>query len=185
MKNSSLHRQAGLNLIEVLISALVLSVGLLGLAGLQMSSLKSAQIATARQQATVVVHELLERMRGNRQAVLNGDYSKSVTCSATPPGGCSANACTPAQLAAHDLYTVLCGNGSADRMALQLLDSTLTVTCAAGGCEQVQVSVSWTERIAERGIVAPATGTAEGGTTSGHAQELESELFSLQVNAVI
>lgn len=78
MKNKSLRRQNGLNLLEVLIAALVLSVGLLGLAGLQVSSLKTAQNASFKQQATFVIYELLERMRSNRQAVLAGDYAQTL-----------------------------------------------------------------------------------------------------------
>lgn len=69
MKRKARRWQTGLNLLEVLIATLVLSLGLLGLAGLQVSSLKTTQNASLKQTATLVLYDLLERMRSNRSAV--------------------------------------------------------------------------------------------------------------------
>lgn len=57
---------AGFSLIEVLIAVLVLSVGLLGLAGMQATSLRFNHNAYMRSQATFLAHDMLERMRANR-----------------------------------------------------------------------------------------------------------------------
>ncbi len=55
----------GFTLIEVLIAMLVLAVGLLGLAGLQATSLRNNQSAYNRSQATQLAYDLADRMRAN------------------------------------------------------------------------------------------------------------------------
>ncbi len=66
--------QRGATLIEVLVAMLILSVGLLGLAGMQMTALKSNQSAYYRSQATVLAYDIIDRMRANRTEALNGVY---------------------------------------------------------------------------------------------------------------
>ena len=67
-------RQDGLSLIEMLIALLVLSFGLLGVAGLQAVSLKNNQSAYLRTQASFWAYEVIDRMRANRANALNGAY---------------------------------------------------------------------------------------------------------------
>ena len=62
--------QRGTTLIEVLIALIVLSIGLLGLALLQVTSVQSNHSAYYRSQATVLAHDLADRMRANRTAAL-------------------------------------------------------------------------------------------------------------------
>lgn len=96
------HRSQGFSLMEVLIAVFVLAVGLLGAAGLQLSSLRSNQTAHLRTIATQQVLDIAERMRSNRAGVIIGAYNAISGTSGTD-SGCSINtACTPAQLAAHD-----------------------------------------------------------------------------------
>ncbi|MEE9358334.1 MAG: type IV pilus modification protein PilV, partial [Sedimenticolaceae bacterium] len=64
----------GFSLLEVLISIVVLSVGLLGIAGLQLMSLKMNDSAYCRSQAVVLAEDMLERMRSNRILAISGDY---------------------------------------------------------------------------------------------------------------
>jgi type IV pilus assembly protein PilV len=66
--------QCGASLIEVLVSMLILAVGLLGFAGMQMVGIKSNHSAQMRSQATLLAYDLADRMRGARDAALDGDY---------------------------------------------------------------------------------------------------------------
>lgn len=66
--------QAGVGLIEVLIAVVVLSIGLLGLAGVQLTSMRSANAALAKTQANTLGNDILDRMRANRGAALNENY---------------------------------------------------------------------------------------------------------------
>jgi type IV pilus assembly protein PilV len=70
---------------EVLVAVFVLSVGLLGVAGLQLTSLRSNHAAAMRSQATFLAYDIIDRMRANRTAALNGGYALAEN--AVPAGG--------------------------------------------------------------------------------------------------
>lgn len=57
--------QSGFSLLEVLISVLILSFGLLGMAGLQLKSLQSGHSAYQRTLATVIAMDAGERLWAN------------------------------------------------------------------------------------------------------------------------
>jgi type IV pilus assembly protein PilV len=59
-------RQKGFTLLEVLVAMLILSIGLLGLAGLMASSLRNNHSAYYRSQATWLAYDVIDRMRTNR-----------------------------------------------------------------------------------------------------------------------
>lgn len=66
---------SGLTLVEILVALVVLSIGLLGLAGLQTLSLKFNTSASHRTQATALAYDFADRMRANRQAALADEYT--------------------------------------------------------------------------------------------------------------
>jgi len=78
---------AGFTLLEVLIAVLVLSVGLLGLAGLQATGLKTNHSAYMRSQAVSYGYDILDRMRANRLSALSGTYN--IAMGAGAPAGTS------------------------------------------------------------------------------------------------
>lgn len=59
-------QQRGLTLVEVLVAVLVLSIGLLGLAALQGTSLQSSQAAYFRTQAINAAYEIADFTRANQ-----------------------------------------------------------------------------------------------------------------------
>ncbi|HEY5673447.1 MAG TPA: type IV pilus modification protein PilV [Malonomonas sp.] len=67
--------QRGFTLIEVLVALLILSVGLLGVAGMQISGMKGNHNAFLRSQAQQYAYEMLDMMRANRTAAINGGYN--------------------------------------------------------------------------------------------------------------
>ena len=75
----------GFSLIEALVSLVVLSIGLLGVAGLQLASLRSNQGAALRSQATFLAYDIIDRMRANRGAALAGAYD--IALGASPVAG--------------------------------------------------------------------------------------------------
>ena len=72
-------RHRGFTLIEIMVAVVVLAIGLLGLAGLQATSLRFNNSAYHRSQATNLAYDMADRMRVNRQAALNGDYNIAIT----------------------------------------------------------------------------------------------------------
>ncbi|MDX9990220.1 type IV pilus modification protein PilV [Thiothrix unzii] len=144
------RRQAGFSLLEVLIATLVLSAGLLGLAGLQIAGMKTTHNSYQMQQATWLVHDLLERMRVNRAGAYAGNYNGTLD-GATACGGaptCAvATACTKAETANIDLFQVRCGTGTVGGLRNDLMGASLTVTCVGGVCRNgVNINVVWSER---------------------------------------
>lgn len=125
----------GFTLLEVLVAIVVLSIGLLGLAGLMASSLKNSHSAYQRTQATWLAYDALDRMRANRQVALAGGYNLALGAA---PGG--------SDLAAGDLSewdtaladTLPAGDGS--------------IAVAAGGA--VKVIVQWNDTRGTGGIAA-------------------------------
>jgi len=96
-------KQQGFTLLEVLIALLVLSIGLLGLAALQTTGLRSNEMASMRTTSTMLAYDITDRMRANGQGVLDGDYiidTGAVTGTVTD---CTSTDCTTAQMALYDL----------------------------------------------------------------------------------
>jgi type IV pilus assembly protein PilV len=67
-------RQYGFTLLEVLIALLILSIGLLGLAALQTTGLRSNQMASMRTLATEAAYDITDRMRANPTGVEANEY---------------------------------------------------------------------------------------------------------------
>ncbi|QKJ67080.1 type IV pilus modification protein PilV [Deefgea piscis] len=75
---SSPRSQAGFSLIEVLIGIVVLSVGLLGLAALQLATLKHNQSSTERNMAVIQTNSVLSAMRADRENAINGQFNLAI-----------------------------------------------------------------------------------------------------------
>ncbi|BBP03682.1 type IV pilus modification protein PilV [Sulfuriferula plumbiphila] len=78
-------RQHGFTLLEVLVAMVIVSIGLVGLAGLMMTSAKNNQSAYYRSQASWMGYDIIDRMRANRSVAQNGSYDISLGVS---PTGC-------------------------------------------------------------------------------------------------
>jgi len=84
MNRYNTQNQSGFSLLEVLIALLVLSIGLLGLAALQITSLRSNEMANMQTTATQLAYDITDRMRANPEGVANNEYV--LAGGATPSG---------------------------------------------------------------------------------------------------
>jgi type IV pilus assembly protein PilV len=84
-------------MVEVLVALVVLSIGLLGLAMLQIKSMKVNTAAFQNTQATLLANEIIEKIRINR----SGNYVATAKPSSRPT--CSVN-CPVNDVAKRDLY---------------------------------------------------------------------------------
>jgi len=107
------HSQ-GLGLIEILISILVLGVGALGVASMQITGLKYNTGAYARSQAALISSDMMDRMRANRQLANNPgslDYEIPVLVNTTGrtifPTDCYSTPCSGAEMASFDTWFFL------------------------------------------------------------------------------
>jgi type IV pilus assembly protein PilV len=96
--------QGGYGLLEVLAAVVILSVGLLGLANLQIRSLRSDSSAFQRSLATFYAYDMADRIRANPAGRLSGSYDAIDTDSVPADPGCIDTGCTPQQLAQYDAF---------------------------------------------------------------------------------
>ena len=75
MRERSKHAQEGMTLIEVLVALVILTVGLLGAAAIQLNALKYTDSARMTSQASFIAYDMMDRIRANSAA----DYT------VTPP----------------------------------------------------------------------------------------------------
>lgn len=72
--------QRGVGLIEILVAVLILSLGLLGMAGLQANALKANQGSYTRSQAVMLSYYILDAMRADRGNAVGLSYNMAATC---------------------------------------------------------------------------------------------------------
>lgn len=105
--------QRGATLIEILVTMLIVSFGLLGVAGLQLNSVRYQQTAELRGIAYSQVQNIAERIRANAAALSGATaessyravdgYANASTLPTDPACGLGSGVCTPEQSAQRDL----------------------------------------------------------------------------------
>jgi len=73
ISQKNINKCAGFSLLEILITVFILAIGLLGLAALQMTSLKNNHSAQHRTSAVVLAYDIADRMRLNKGTLEPGD----------------------------------------------------------------------------------------------------------------
>jgi type IV pilus assembly protein PilV len=95
------HRlQVGFSLIESMVSLVVVSVGMIGIASLYGQGLGASRTALFRTQAVNLVADMADRIRMNRQ----GDVAYAGAAADNDCDAAGGATCTPAQMAAHDVF---------------------------------------------------------------------------------
>ena len=87
-------------MVEMLVALVVLAVGMLGVASLFGISLHSGSSAITRMQAVNLAADIADRIRANRRA--GNAYAGAAANNGC--AGAAAVSCSPAQMAADDLY---------------------------------------------------------------------------------
>jgi type IV pilus assembly protein PilV len=106
-----LRSQRGASLLEVLVAILILSFGMLSMAGLHSVAFKYGKMSQFRGVATQYASDLADRMRANPVAAREGDYVFTEAYSSTPatvdlPACGTDTACSSVQMAARDIGEV-------------------------------------------------------------------------------
>lgn len=98
--NTQKSKQQGFSLLEVLIGAVILAVGLLGIAALQARAIRDNHSAQLRATAVTQINNIIDRMQSNYAGINAGAYN-SISGPGTMP---SCTSCTSAQIAQRDIY---------------------------------------------------------------------------------
>ena len=160
LSKRTIHSSKGLSLIEILVTVVILSIGLLGIAATQTLGMGYNHDSYLRSQATMMINELTERMSINLTAVDANSFDINAfpmnTCGAAPAPLCEAGVvCTPAQLATYDMFRLACGfnAGGSDGVVNIFPNGTLNITCidSDGGADadactngsNHQITITW------------------------------------------
>ena len=136
MRLPRMKQISGFTLIEVLVAVLILSIGFLGVAALQMNALKNNQSASQRSQATILAYFMMDEMRANKDVATVGQYNIGKTCAAPIADGTLR---TNGQVAWFNALKINLGNQSA---------TCGEITCSTAIC---LVKVYWDDSRAASG----------------------------------
>lgn len=80
------RRQSGMLLIEVMVTIIIVSFGMLGVAGVILNSLKANESSYGRAQAVWLANDIIDRMRANRVAAESINLPYNLALNGTPAG---------------------------------------------------------------------------------------------------
>ena len=133
-------------MIEVLVTLVIMAGGALGLAGMQIASIKYNAEASVRSNATLLAIELSDRMRANMAGVKatnydrNLGYTAALAAAVAAPGCGSTSDCTAATMAQLDLNSWL------DSIGKALPGGTGAVVPVANNASARNIVVMWKEK---------------------------------------
>lgn len=145
----------GFTLLEVLVAIVILAIGLLGIAGLQLNNLRYSAQSAARAQASLLAEQMAERIRNNPAV----DYSQAASGTVT---NCFTASCTITQQRDFDLSEM--STIVADPVRGGMSSGTISVASATNG---YTVSIGWQERAGY------AAGQASQGIAVSQAAQLQ------------
>lgn len=146
MNNPSVpNQQNGFTIIEVLIAVLVISIGLLGMAGLQTTGIQQSHNSYLKTQASLLAYDMADRMRANLQGVNAGSYdaidSMDDPVTSAPSCVSGGTACSAADTATYDIYQWT--HKDAEGSIASLLPSGYGIIAENGGV--FTITVLWDE----------------------------------------
>lgn len=143
--------QRGFFLLEVLITMMVMAIGLLGISAMLMLAHKASSSSYLKQKAVQSTYNIIDRIRANRQAAMNGSYTVSNLVSSgspsypsAPSADCGSVTCTDSQLATYDIWYWLVRD-----IGLLPKGSGSINTSVSGGNTIVTITVQWDDSPAQ------------------------------------
>jgi type IV pilus assembly protein PilV len=145
------NTQQGFAMIEVIVTALIIAIGVSGVGVLLMRSIQSTQDNSQKSQAMWILQDLSGRIRANSPGAKSGDYVGSeggASCSTKPSPMCSAQngieaeSCNSSQMAQFDKWITICGisdsttDSPTDFFASPVLDSECSLLDCKNYCVQ-------------------------------------------------
>jgi len=152
--------QSGFTLIETLVSLIIISLGILGFALLQIESLKAAKTATERSRAIHFASNMMDQIRTNKTMI--DEYSTPLGNSSTltQPKSCADEnstaatttpKCQPEEMAAYEIWTwkeaiadPKLGFGSSNPALPQTAKSGITIN--GRNPADVEILIEWNEK---------------------------------------
>ena len=187
--------ESGFTLIEALVTAFILAVGIMGIVSLLSMSKVSQHASIQRTRAVVLADDILERIRRNPAGMSVYDMGLSAplggaSIGAEPVPNCQSAICTPAELATHDLWawerlldgaSAIVTDGGASTVGLSAVSACIDFTADDGRQNTgiVDVVIQW------QGLQETADAVISGGTICGGAAGEDSTRRQVIVNSYV
>ena len=143
--------EVGSTMIEVLVSVVVVAIGLLGMASLQLNSVKTSFDSAGQSQASWLAQEMAERIRSNNSdaaAFYIDAAANNASCGSAPSVYCglvngvgSVDSCTSEQRAVFDVWDVFCNASDDDELYASAADM-ISLSSFSIGCDDSDVTDS-------------------------------------------
>ena len=143
--------EVGSTMIEVLVSVVVVAIGLLGMASLQLNSVKSSFDSAGQSQASWLAQEMAERIRSNNSeaaAFYIDAAANNASCGISPSVYCglvsgvgSVDTCSSEQRAVFDVWDVFCNVAEDDELYASAADM-ISLSRFSIGCDDSDVTDS-------------------------------------------
>lgn len=155
--------QRGFSMIEVLVTMLIVTLALLGTAGLQAHSMRLNQAGQFRTQAVFLVADIAERIEANKPGAVAGAY---ITTTSSVPNllstACSSGPCSAGELATYDI------SQWQTAVAATLPQSSWSIAqSVAGNPSTYTITVSWVDRQAGTTNAAYDSSVSTGSNAAG------------------
>jgi type IV pilus modification protein PilV len=162
LMNNITKSQHGFAMIEVMVTALIIAIGVSGVGVLLMRSIQGTQDNSQKSQAMWVVQDFAGRIRANSPAAKSGDYigtESGTSCSTEPSPMCAAHNniasgnCNSSQMAQYDKWITVCGvsastiDSPTDFLASPSLSSECTLRDARNDCVQYLLDLQWNTKL--------------------------------------
>jgi type IV pilus assembly protein PilV len=188
--------QSGFTLIEALVAAFVLAVGIMGIVSLLSLSKVSQHESIQRTRAVVLVNDILERIRRNPAGMsvyhigLSAPLGDASRGAAEPVPNCHSATCTPTELATHDLWawerlldgtSAIVTDSRASTVGVRNVRACVDFTADDGRQNTgiVDVVIQW------QGLQETADAVISGGTICGGAAGEDSTRRQVIVNSYV
>ena len=134
LNSLNINSAEGFTLVEVLVTTLVISAGLIGFASLQLQAMRLTQESDLRSRAVSYAYDISDRIRANPGAAISGDYDGAPGASTT---NCVSSSCNTGEMADYD-------QNAWKTLLDQLPSGAGAVTNNAGG--SFTITVRWDEK---------------------------------------
>lgn len=176
MNNMKRINQSGFAMMEVLVTAIILAIGISGMGVLLLKAVQGTQDSSQQSQAMWMVQDYVSRIRANSDGARAGFYTIAggQDCSVKPARVCAeyfeggaevpAVECSTQEMAVFDQWITVCGldddvlDSAADFIANPQLTSTCTMTTprvstisGAPDCVQYRVELQWDTKVKQAG----------------------------------
>jgi type IV pilus assembly protein PilV len=94
-------RMSGISMVEALVALVIISVGMLGIAGLYLTSLQAGRSAALRVQAINLASDMADRVRANKRG---RSFYQATATDKGESKDCKTKTCTTEDIAKNDIY---------------------------------------------------------------------------------